>query len=72
MVRRLRGGTWIVVKMLTGKTNTLEVEASSTVYNVKATIQDKEDEQLERRMQLKKEAELTEHRSKTKVQSTKI
>ena len=35
-VVRLRGGMQIVVKTLTGKTNTLDVEASDTIDNVKA------------------------------------
>ena len=34
-VVRLRGGMQIVVKTLTGKTNTLDVEASDTIDNVK-------------------------------------
>ena len=39
---RLRGGMLIFVKTLTGKTITLEVEASDTIENVKRKIQDKE------------------------------
>ena len=35
-------GMQIFVKILTGKTITLEVEASNTIENVKAKIQDKE------------------------------
>merc|ERR1712237_259603 len=42
LVLRLRGGMQIFVKTLTGKTITLEVEASETIENVKAKIQDKE------------------------------
>jgi hypothetical protein len=38
-VLRLRGGMQIFVKTLTGKTITLEVEASDTIENVKAKIQ---------------------------------
>merc|ERR1712118_394148 len=41
LVLRLRGGMQIFVKTLTGKTITLDVEASDTI-NVKAKIQDKE------------------------------
>ena len=37
---RLRGGMQIFVKTLTGKTITLDVEASDTIDNVKAKIQD--------------------------------
>jgi len=43
LVLRLRGGTMqIFIKTLTGKTITLEVEASDTVENVKAKIHEKE------------------------------
>ncbi|KAF6037492.1 hypothetical protein EB796_004191 [Bugula neritina] len=42
LVLRLRGGMQIFVKTLTGKTITLEVEASDTIENVKTKIQDKE------------------------------
>merc|ERR1739838_126293 len=43
LVLRLRGGTMqILVKTLTGKTITLDVEPNDTITNVKAKIQDKE------------------------------
>jgi ubiquitin C len=42
LVLRLRGGMQIFVKTITGKTITLEVEASDTIENVKQKIQDKE------------------------------
>ena len=41
-VVRLRRGMQIFVETLTGETITLEVEASDTIENVKANIQDKE------------------------------
>ena len=42
LVLRLPGGMQIFVKTLIGKTMTLEVEASETIENVKAKIQDEE------------------------------
>merc|ERR1712093_694981 len=42
LVLRLRGGMQIFVKTLTGKTITLDVEASDSIENVKTKIQDKE------------------------------
>ena len=42
LVLRLRGGMQVFIKTLTGKTITLDVEASDTVDSVKAKIQDKD------------------------------
>ena len=42
LVLRLRGGMQIFVRTLTGKTITLEVEASDTIENLKVKVQDKE------------------------------
>ena len=46
LVLRLRGGMQIFVKTLTGKTITLEVEASDSIENDKAKIQGREDMQI--------------------------
>lgn len=43
LIYRLRGGMQIFVKILTGKTITLDVEPSDTIEKVRAKIQDKED-----------------------------
>jgi len=40
LVLRLRGGMQIFVKTLTGKITTLELEASDTIENIEAKIQD--------------------------------
>nr|CAA80337.1 ubiquitin [Tetrahymena pyriformis] len=42
LVLRLRGGIYLFVKTLTGKTITLDVEYNDTIEKVKAKIQDKE------------------------------
>ncbi|CAH1427206.1 unnamed protein product [Lactuca virosa] len=42
LILRLRGGMQIFIKTLTGKTITLDVETSDTIYNLKAKIQKKE------------------------------
>ena len=39
---RLRGGMQILIKTLTGLNQTIEVEASDTIEDVKAKIQDRE------------------------------
>jgi len=42
LVLHLRGGMQIFVKILTGKTSTLDVESSNTIENVKTKIQEKD------------------------------
>jgi ubiquitin C len=47
LVLRLRGGTQIFVKTLTGKTITLEVEDSDTIEQIKQKIKDKDGYEIE-------------------------
>jgi ubiquitin C len=42
LVLRLRGGTQIFIKTLTGKTITLEIQPTDTIESIKAKIEDRE------------------------------